>query len=412
MSREGVYTAIDLGTTKVCTIIASVRSDGGLLVHGVGIEPTQGMHKGRVVDVEQAQAAVKLSLDRAQQEFGRQVSWAYLGVSGTHITCVNNSSVRKRDRNGASVTRQDLEELIQDSEPQVPPGKELLHHIPMSFVVDGFSGVRSPEGLDAETIEVRSHSVMGDAGSLGNLRSAVKACKISVRGLVLQPLAAAEAVLTQDEQELGVVLVDIGGGTSDIIVYREGNPWYTAVVPVGGFQFTRDLSVVLGGAPYALVEEMKLKFCHAMPSTVASNEEVPVPPFPGRQRPTISQRLLCETLRERVIETLELTIDKVRQAGLRELPPGGIVLTGGSASMPGLEKLARNVANAPVRIAAPRNIPGLPTALREPAYSASVGILLWGIKHHGEKRIYHGGKKVSNGQSSLVSRLLSMAKRQ
>ena len=411
MAREMFYTAIDLGTTKVCTIIASIRPDGGLLVHGWGIEPSEGMHKGRVVDVRLAQQAVKSSLDKAQRSLGRRVSGAYVGVTGDHITSLNTTGMIKRRRNGSGVSQQDLNQLSEASCPEVPPGKELLHQISMTYVVDGFTGVRSPEGLDADTLEVRCHVVMGDSGPLGSVISAIKGANIAVRSLVLQPLAAGEAVLTEDEQEIGCVLVDIGGGTSDLIIYRGGNPWYTAVLPVGGFQLTRDLSIALGGAPYEVAEELKLTYGYAVPSSVPADEEVMVPSFQGQERHVISRRSLCQSLHARFVETLELIVLKVRQAGLRQFPPGGLILTGGSSEMPGLQELASRVVNAPARISSPRGIPGLPAELRRPAYSTSVGVLLWGMKHHGEQRSYRVDDKSQWGYASLVRRLVNTVRR-
>ena len=407
MAREGLYTAIDLGTSKVCTIVASVRPDGSLLVHGMGIEPSNGMHKGRVVDVEKAKASVKQSIEKAQQDLARPVNWAYVGVSGDHITCQNTTYVLKRPRNGSGVSAREMEELSLRSMPEVPLGKDLLHHVPMNYVVDGLSGVRSPRDLDAETVEIRAHSIMGDAGPLGNVRSSVEGCKVAVRNLVLQPLAAAEAVLTEDEKEIGTVLIDIGGGTSDVAVYRGGNPWYTTVLPIGGFQLTRDLSVALGGAPFSVAEDLKLEYGRAMPGGI-DDEEIPLPAFPGRQQPVISRHMLCQALYERIAETLELAMLKLRQAGLREMPPGGLVLTGGSAQLPALEDAAKNLVNAPVRIASPR-VSGLPSDLRKPAYSASVGVLLWCIKHQGEKRAASDSQRAPNGKRGVVGRLLGMA---
>ena len=411
MAKDLFYTAIDLGTTKVCTIIASIRPEGGLLVHGVGIEPSRGMHNGRVVDIGKAQDAVRLSLHRAQQDLGKRVSWAYVGVTGDHITCMNAKSSIKRLPNGSGVSKGDLVELTEAARPQVPAGKELVHQISMGFIVDGLRGVRSPEGLAAQAIELESLSIIGDVGPLSSVINTVKGCKVTVRSLVLQPLAAAEAVLTEDEREMGTVLVDIGGGTSDLIIYRGGSPWYSSVLPVGGFQLTNDLSVALGGAPYEMAEDLKVRFSHALPGAIEADEEVAVPPFETQEGRNISRRNLCQPLHERMVETLELISLKVRQSGLREFPPGGLVLTGGTAEMPGLQELARRVMSAPVRIAFPRGVPGLPSSLRKPAYSTGVGVLLWGMKHHGEMRSYQAEGKSPWSYAGLLRRLINSARR-
>ena len=409
MAREGLYTGIDLGTSKVVTLIASVRPDGGLLVHGMGEAASGGIQKGRVVDVAAAQGAVARSLTEAQRDVGRMANWTYLGVSGSHIVCSNGNSVLHR-AGQTLVTREDIVRLMAESQPDIPPGKELLHHIPMDFAVDGFSGVRSPEGLEAETLEVHTHSVTGDIGPLENARNAVEACKLEVRNLVIQSIAAGEAVLSTDEQEVGVVLADIGEGTTDVIIYRGGNPWYSSVIPVGGFQVTRDLAVALGGAPHPVAERLKQEFGHAMPGTLNPVEEIPIPSFFGKAPGTVPRKNLCEPIHDRAVEILELVRDRIRMAGLRDLPPGGLVLTGGTAELPGIEDLAKRVFHSPVRLGTPRGFPGLPGNLRQPAYSASVGVLLWGIKHQGDRRPRPGAKPAKNDGGGFMSRLLHLGR--
>ena len=409
MAREGLYTGIDLGTSKVVTLIASVRPDGGLLVHGMGEAASDGMQRGRVVDVELAQAAVGQSLNEAQRNLGRLSGWAYLGVSGEHIACINNTASRRVAARSA-LSREDIEGIITDAKPNIPPGKELLHHIPVDFSIDGLSGVRSPEGLEAETLEVRTHSVTGDSAPLDNARRAVEACKVEVRDLIVQSIAGGEAILSPDEQEVGVVLADIGEGTVDILIYRDGNPWYSSVIPVGGFQLTRDLSIALGGTPHALAERLKLEFGHAMPSALDPSEEVPIPAFFGKLPTVVSRKGMCEPLYERAREILELIMEKVRAAGLQEMPSGGLVLTGGSAGMPGFDELGRRMFRCPVRIGAPGGYSGLPAQLQQPAYSASVGILLWGIKHQGERRDGQGARR-SQSDPGFMGRLLNLGRK-
>ena len=197
------------------------------------------------------------------------------------------------------------------------------------------------------------------------------------------------------------MLVDIGGGTTDVIVFRSGSPWYSAVIPVGGNQLTRDLSVALR-VPFHIAEELKTKWGHALPDAVASGEEVQIPSFDGQPRHTVSRSILCQPLHERLTETLKLILLKSREAGLRQLPPSGLVLTGGTAQIPGLKELVQKTINVPVRIAYPRGILGLPAELKKPAFSTSVGTLLWGIKHHGEKRPYRNGETTLRGHGSLL----------
>lgn len=410
MARDTFYTAIDLGTTKVCTIIAKIGPEGELKVLGTGIVPSQGIQKGRVESIPETQAVVKASLEEAQRYLGRGVSWTYLGVTGDHVSSINTTGVLNSSGENGAISSLDVQRLIQNSYPDVANGKEVLHVIPMSYAVDGLTGVRNPVNLHADQVQVESHVVTGDSPILKNLVKTVEGCKVSVRSLVLLPLAAAEAVLTEDEREIGAVLVDIGGGTTDLIIFKTGSPWYTAILPVGGNQLTRDLSIALG-VPFYVAEELKVKWGHALPDAVPCDEEVQIPGFQGQPLRTVKRRAMCQALHERLIETLKLVLLRVRQAGLRQLPPGGLVITGGTADMPGLQELAAKITGVPVRIAYPRGILGLTSQLKKPAYSASVGTLLWGIKHQGEKRPYKNGEKTLWGHRSLVRRFKRIAGR-
>ena len=403
MARDIFYTAIDLGSSKVCTIIARIGPEGELKILGTGIVPSQGVQKGQVESAVETRAAVKASLDEAQRYLGKGVSWTYLGVTGNHIACLNTSGSLGSPGQNGEISTQDVQHLIQSSYPVVASGKEVLHVIPISYAVDGLTGVRNPVGLHAGNVEVESHVVLGDAPTLKNLVKVVEDCKLSVRSLVHQPLAAAEAVLTEDEREIGVVLVDIGGGTTDIVIFKTGSPWYTSVIPVGGNQITRDLSVALG-SPFHIAEELKIKWGHAMPDALPDDEEVQLPGFQGQPRRTVRRRAMCQPVHERLSEILKLVLLRLRQAGLRELPSGGMVLTGGATEIPGLKELAERTTGSRVRMGSPRGIHGLPSQLRKPAYSTSVGTLLWGIKHQGEGRAYKNGERTLWGHRAFLNR--------
>jgi cell division protein FtsA len=362
------------------------------------------VQKGRIESINDVKAAVAASLEEAQRYVGRGViSGVYGTVSGTHISCLNTKDALKDVGDWEGVTPQDLHRLIQGSFPKVDPSQEVLHVIPIGYDVDGLSGVRNPSGLHANEIQLEAHVVMGDATAIKNTVKAIEGGKVSVNSLVLQSLASAEATLTGDEREMGAVLVDIGAGTSDIIIYRQGNPWYSAVLPVGGSQLTRDLAVALR-VPYYMAEEIKVKWGHALPELVRPDEEVVIPGVQGQPRRVVKRRGLCEPLHQRMVEILKLTMLRVSQAGLRQLPTGGLVITGGTAELTGLKELVESTLGGPVRIAYPSGIAGLPSQLRKPGFSASVGTLLWGIKHQGESRTYQNGERTLWGYKSLVRR--------
>jgi cell division protein FtsA len=292
-----------------------------------------------------------------------------------------------------------LDRLLRGSFPDVGPDQEVLHVIPTGYHVDGMSGIRNPVGLHGNLVEVEAHVVMGDSVILKNTVKAIETNKATVKSMVLHSLASAESTLTGDEREMGVVLVDIGGGTTDLAIYRQGHPWYSAVIPVGGSQLTRDLSVALK-TPLYMTEEMKIKWGSVMPEMVPSDDEVVIPSFQGQPKHSLSRRILCEPLEARMLEIIKMVVLKVRQSGLREFPAGGLVLTGGGSEMTGLSDLVLKVLGGQVRIAYPEGIAGLPAQLRKPAFSAAVGLLLWGIKHQGETRSSMNGGRAITGSKS------------
>lgn len=404
MGRDTFYTAIDIGNSKVASAVARVGTEGELKILGTGIVPSQGMHKGRIERIEEVQAAVSSSLAEAQRYIGRGVvAGVYVGVSGTHLVCLNTRDVVKNLRDVKDINAHLLDQLIQASFPHVDRAQEVLHVIPISYDVDGVAGVRNPVGLHADQVRVEAHVVLGDALALKNTVKAVEANRVTVKSLVLESLAGAEATLTGDEREMGVVFVDIGSGTTDLIIYRQGSPWYSAVIPVGGNQLTKDLQVALGTSFY-LAEEIKVKWAHALPEAIHGEEEVVIPSYQGKPRRVVQRRAIGEPLHARAVELLKLILLRVRQSGLRQVPPGGIVISGGSAEMVGIQELAQKTMGGPVRIGYPSGIAGLPTHLRKPAFSSVVGLLLWGIKHQGESRPYNNGDRTLWGRGSLRGR--------
>ena len=401
MARDTFYTAVDLGNSKIASVMARVGTEGELKILGTGIVPSQGMHRGRIERIDEVQTAVRSSLEEAQRYIGRGVvAGVYAGVSGTHLTCINTKDTIDNPGDVRDINANLLDQLIQSSFPHVDRNQEVLHIIPISYDVDGLSGMRNPVGLHADKVQVEAHVVLGDAMTLKNTVKAVESGRVTVKSLVLQSLASAEATLTGDEREMGVVFIDIGSGTTDLIIYRQGSPWYSAVIPVGGDQLTKDLSVRLGISVY-LAEEVKTKWGHALPELLPGDEEVVIPSFQGQPRRVVPRQVIGEPLQDRMVELLKLALLKVRQSGLRQLPPGGLVITGGCAELPGIRELTKKTLGGPVRIAYPSGIAGLPTQLRKPAYSAAVGLLLWGIKHQGEKRPYRNGQRTVSKHKPL-----------
>ena len=397
MNSGNLYMAIDVGTTKVCTLIAQVSPDGELEIVGTGVEPSRGMRKGLVVDIEEMQTAVKDSVAQASSGLDRDLPGACIGVTGAHIFSVHTSG-KLNNLNGdpsKTITRSEMNQVVKQSYPTVASGQELLHVIPQNYTVDNVGGVRNPVGLKGHQLIVESHAVVGEATSLENVVLAVEGAGLQVNSMVLEPLASAEAVLSAEEQETGVVLVDIGGGTSDMAIFMGGVMAQTAVIPVGGFQFTNDLVVSLG-IPYQEAEKAKLNHGHAIPDMVDVDETIEIKGYDSERPHLVHARDLSRTLSDRTDELLRLVLIKLRESGLRVMPPAGIVFTGGGANIPGLEAMAKDMMSGPVRIAQPKDILGLPDTLKSPTYSTSIGILLWGIHHPTEQLAY----RRTNGNGS------------
>jgi len=412
LSKETFYTAVDIGSNKVCSIVARVGAEGDLKILGTGMVTSQGMQKGRIDNIDEVKVAVKSSLEEAQRYIGRGViSGVYAGVSGSHISCLNTKDMMENPSADEDIGPQHLDQLIRSSFPKVDPSQEILHMIPIGYEVDGMEAVRNPAGLHAKHINVESHVVMGDAATLRNTVKAIEASRVSVRSLVVESLASAESTLTGDEKEMGAVLVDIGGGTIDLMIYRQGNPWYSAVIPVGGNQLTRDLAVAMR-IPYFLAEDIKLKWGNALPELVRADEEVVVPSFQGQPRRIAKRKDLCEPLHARTVEMLKQILLRVRQSGLRQLPTAGLVITGGCAELPGIRELALKTLGGPVRLAYPQGIAGLPTQLQKASTSTAVGLLLWGIKHQGERRSYSTRDRTVKVHRSLRERLMGGRKQE
>ena len=390
MMNGNLYTAIDVGTTKVCTLIARVAPNGELEIVGTGVEPSQGMHKGLVVGLAEMQQCIRNSVARASESLDRELSGVCIGVTGSHIISTQSTGTLN-NINGDDhrvITRKELDLVVKHSYPKVSPEQELLHVIPQSYRVDTLQGVRNPAGLKGHQLAVESHVVVGEAASLDNVVRAVEGTGLTVKSMVLEPLASAEAVLNAEEKETGVILADIGGGTTDVAIFTNGIMAHTAVIPVGGYQFTNDLVIALG-IPYESAEAAKLQYGHALPDLIDPDESVEIAGYEDERPHLVRRRNLCRTLNDRGVELLRLILMKVRESGMEMIPPAGIVFTGGAANLPGWDDLSREVIPGSVRIAAPKDILGLPENLKSPTYSTSVGILLWGIHHPTEQRACH-----------------------
>ncbi|MBI2836508.1 MAG: cell division protein FtsA [Chloroflexi bacterium] len=377
MKRLATLTAIDVGTTKVCTTVAEVENGNVVRVVGVGLTPSTGMHKGLVVSVEDAKQSIRESVRKAEHVSGRKIDSAYIGVTGRHIASLNRRGAISIARHDRLVKLDDLKRVLQHARSlKVPTGQKLLHVIPRSYAVDGSGPVHNPVGLRGAKLHVETHVITAAAASMRNIARCIESLGIGIEELVLEPLASSEAVLTEQERQKGVVLADIGGGTTDVAIFRDGSIWHTAIIPVAGYQLTRDVAIGLG-LPFNAAEDLKKTQGGVMPVA----EEPPQPAWRRNDGArNASNPELNRVLRARVEEILRLITLELPQTDQEALIPGGLVLTGGSANLAGLDVMAREMLRMPVRIGSPVAVPGISESLQDPAYATNVGLLLWGAR--------------------------------
>jgi cell division protein FtsA len=404
MAKRSTLTAIDVGTTKVCTIVANVDEGGGIRVIGVGVTPTFGLHKGLVVNINDAKDSIHASVREAEQTSGYKVESAYVGVTGRHVSSLNNRAVVAITRNDRLVRSDDLRRVLTTARGvKLSPDRKLLHVIPRGYAVDGQSGVKNPVGMHGFRLDVEAHIITAAVTSVQNLIKCIHGIGIDIDDLILEPLASSEAVLTDDEKMVGVVLADIGGGTTDIAIFKDGSIWHTAVLPVAGYQITRDIAIGLG-LPFDVAEEMKKKYGSVAPVYETKggigNENI-ISDGHG-----VSHRDLCDIIRARVEELLRLIVLEMPDSEYEKLVPDGLVLTGGSSNLAGIEALGRNTLQLPVRVGIPGNIYGISDTLHDPAYATSVGLLLWGAKYRAMRTWQQNS--FGSGLRRFVSRIFGL----
>lgn len=369
--------AIDIGTTKVCTTIAEVENGEILRVTGVGIASSSGIHKGVVAGIDDARQAIRESVRKAEHASGHKVESAYVGVTGRHVSSLNQRGAVAIARHGRMVRPNDLKRVLQSARNfDVPSDRKLLHVIPRSYAVDDSGGVRNPVGIHGYKLDVETHIITAAVASIKNIARCIRGLGIGIEELVLEPLASSEAVLTEEEKQKGVILADIGGGTTDVAIFKDGSIWHTAIVAVAGYQLTRDIAIGLG-LPFNAAEAMKKSHGSVMSVIEGQSELAGRISEDGR---SVSYQELRHILRARVEEILWLILLELPQSKYEDLVPAGLVLTGGSSNLAGIDVLGRQILRLSVRVGAPVDMPGINDSLHDPAYATTIGLLLWGAK--------------------------------
>ncbi|UCC17224.1 MAG: cell division protein FtsA, partial [Dehalococcoidales bacterium] len=346
MSKRNTIVSIDVGTTKICTTIAEVSDTNKLQVAGVGISPSNGLHKGLVVNINDAKEAIRESVRKAEQSSGYKVESAYVGVTGRHVTSLNNQGVVAITRDDLLVRPDDLRRLLKTAQNiKVPNDRKLLHVIPRHYAVDGQAGVKNPVGMHGFRLDVETHVITAAVASIQNMTKCIRGLGIDIDDLVLEPLASGESVLSQDEKQVGVALADIGGGTTDVAIFKDGSIWHTAILPVAGYQLTRDIAIGLG-LPFEVAEEMKKRYGSLLPVYEGQAEKNET----ATNGHGISYQDLSEIVRARVEEILRLIVLELPRSDYESLIPAGLILTGGSSNLPGIDMLGRDIMRLPVRV--------------------------------------------------------------
>jgi cell division protein FtsA len=377
IGREQIVVGIDVGTTKICTLIAAVDADLPEIL-GVGICPSQGIRKGVVVDVQAAVESMASSLQRAEQQSGFKAMSAYVGIAGGHIQSTNSHAVVPVRSAETVVSAEDVSRVLEGARViPLPPDQEILHVVPHHFVVDGMDGIRDPVGMVGRRLEVEANIVTASTTSIHNLRRCVESIGIDLDDLVLEPLAAGQVVLTPEERDFGVTVIDIGGGTTDAAVFHDGSVIHTCILPVGGTQISNDIAFGLR-ATFPFAEELKIRYGSTVSHAKADGEMVSVAPLGADAASTVEQRTLAEIIDARLAETFEMVQSEIARAGFADCYPSGVVLTGGSSQIAGATALAREIFGVPARMGTPLRLNGLADTVRGPAFATSIGLLAWG----------------------------------
>ncbi len=385
MSRGHAVVAIDLGTSKACAIVAEGLANGRTAIVGVGLCPARGMAKGMITDLDEVGATIGRAIERAERHSGYRIISAYVGVSGAHLTSTNGRGVVALPRHQPEIMRAEVARVL-DAASSAPAlaNQEILHILPRSYIVDGQQGIADPLGMLGSRLEVEAHIVSGSATAIRNVTRAMERAGIAIDELVPEPLAAAEAALTPAEREMGVALVDIGAGTTDIAIFVEDAIWRTAVLPLGGNHLTNDLSIVLQ-VPFEAAEALKIGAGRAMPLPGLPNghraddaDRLEVEGFDGAIR-RVSRRTAHEVIEARLEQLLTLVRKELRESGYDGALPGGIVLTGGTALLPEIAEFTRQVVGMRARVGTPRRLAGLGDSLGGPAFATAVGLAQWGL---------------------------------
>lgn len=376
--NKDLVVGIDIGTSKVVTLVGEMSADGRLNVIGYGSHPSQGLKRGVVVNIESTVQSIQRSVEDAELMADCEIFSAYTGIAGSHIKSINSHGiVAIRD---TEVTQGDVDRVIDAAKAiAIPADQRILHVLPQEYIIDSQDSIREPIGMSGVRLEAKVHIVTGAVSAAQNIVKCMKRCGLATHDIVLEQFASSQSILTEDEKELGVCMIDIGGGTSDIAIFTDGAIRYTAVIPIAGDQVTNDIAIALR-TPTRNAEDIKIKFGCALQDLVDNNNFIDIPALGDRPGRKLPHRALSEVIEARYEELFTLAQQEIRRSGLGPYLAAGIVLTGGASKVEGAQELAERIFKMPVRIGKPNHISGFQEIINNPIYATGVGLLVYGMK--------------------------------
>ena len=391
---------LDIGTSKVLALVAELNQDGSIEVVGLGSHSSKGMKKGVVVNIESTVQSIQRAIEEAELMAGNQINSVFVGIAGSHIRSLNSHGIVAIKDN--EVMSADLDRVIEAAQAvAIPADQRVLHVLPQQYLIDNQEGIREPLGMSGVRLEAKVHLVTCAVNAVQNIEKCIRRCGLEVENVILEQLASSYAVLTEDERDLGVCLVDIGGGTTDVAIFVEGSIEHTGVIPIAGDQVTNDIAMALR-TPTQHAEDIKIRYACALAQLAGAEERIKVPSVGDRPPRDLSRQALAEVVEPRYDELFTLVQAEIRRSGLEDLIPAGIVLTGGTSRMEGAVELAEEIFHMPVRVGYPQSISGLKDILRNPIYSTGVGLLHYGAENFDN---YHSSLHTPGGISRLLDNL-------
>ncbi len=373
---KNLIVGLDIGTSQIVVVVGEVDMRGDIEIVGIGTHPSRGLKKGVVVNIESTVQSIQHALSIAEEMAGCRINSAYTGISGSHIRSLNSHGVTAIKNH--EVTDEDVERVMEAAQVvAIPTDQKILHILPREFIIDGQEGIQNPVGMSGVRLEARVHIVTGAVSAVQNIIKCVQRCGLEVDDIILQQLASSRAVLNPDERELGVCVLDLGGGTTDLAVFTEGAISHTAVIPIAGDQVTNDIAVAFR-TPTQSAEEIKLEYASCLKHVSSSDEKIDVAGVGDRAARSFTRYDLAEVVEPRYAEFFEFAQKELQRSGFENLIAAGVVLTGGSAKMEGVAELAEDIFHVPVRLGWPRDVSGMHELVNDPSYATAIGLLLFG----------------------------------